>query len=153
MCEQIYPDITSGTAKSFTCCGPVHTAFSCTSFDRPYPLPVQWLHVRYSNPISGLLSKTANYAIGSCPVRGPSLSQAHLSLPCASLLRLSAERFLPGQDFYTPDSMAQLRAIGRQHSPSIRSGLRSFCVLGSDRSIALTPFPVLARLVSRLLGA
>lgn len=150
--EQICQNITSQSARGFTCRSPIYTAVSCTSCDRPYPLSVQWPYVRHFGSIPRLFPKTSHYAVGRSPLRGPSLFQAHLSLPCASLLRLSVESLLLEQKLYFPHPMAELCAIGHQYSHGVRSGFLSFCILGSDESVAFTPFSLLTRPMSRLLG-
>lgn len=149
---QICSDITIQFAESFTCRSSLYTAFSCALGNRPHPLPVQWLHVRHPDPISRLLSTTVNNAIGRGPVCSPPLFQAHLPLPSARLFRLSTQGLLLGQKIYDNNSMAELRAIGLEHNRSLHSGFWSFCVLGSDGSVTLASFSVLAWLVSRILG-
>jgi hypothetical protein len=142
--------------KGYCTCGcPVHFAFAWAANHRPYPLPVQWLHVRDPGPLDGARAQQLDPTTIRPLVRHSALLQAHLSVLGASILCLPPPRLLLGAATIVPLSehpVFQLCKVGNWYCRHLRLRIWSICCLGPDGTGVPSFVPVLTWSMSCVLG-
>ena len=128
------------------------TAVSRSVDHRPHSFPIQWLPLWYPHSIYSPSSKELRTSVEWHIIRGPALPQAHLPLPCAGLLRLSASRLLSGTKVDSGYQIRQLHQAWSWYWTSCWAGLRTIRLLPADPAGAKPTLPLLARLMPRILG-
>ena len=150
--EQIHFDISESVETWRPCHRHINTTFPGAPDHRPYPFPVQWLSIWHPYLVPGLRPETADNAAVSCIICSLALSEAYLSIPCSRLLRLPAAQLLPRPEISFAYTLLELSKTCIGAHGDIRNCFWPLYLLGSARSSLGTPFSVLARSMSCVLG-
>jgi hypothetical protein len=134
-------------------CSNLGTTVSGPFDHRPYSFPIQWLLIWCPHSVYSPSSKELRAFAERRIIRLIALPQAHLPLPCASLLRLSASRLLSGPKVDSGYQIHSLRQAWSWNWTSCWAGIRTIHLLPADPAGAEPTLSLLARFMSRILGA